>query len=81
MFDLTDCPDSPLKSKRQKTLIENPEIIQLDDDDDDNDDDDDDDSVVIMDISPYVKSVPLVMFCGFSIDEKEQLKKVCINLN
>jgi len=77
VYDLTSNPDSPTKCKKQKTIPETQEIIINDDIDEIGDIDDND---VIITYIKNLPSKPCVMFCGFSIEDKEILKMVfCVN--
>ncbi|XP_022163732.1 PAX-interacting protein 1-like [Myzus persicae] len=71
VYDLTLNPDSPTKCKRQKTITETQEMIDLINDDiDDND--------VIITYIKNLPSKPCVMFCGFSTNDKEILKMILL---
>lgn len=69
---MTISPDSPSKRKRQKTIDQIPQFIDLVDDDDDHSDND----LVITYVGINKPNKPNVIFCGFSMEEEEEQKRV-----
>lgn len=66
VYDLTDSPSKNLKRKRQMSVNQDAELIDLTENDDVNTDD-----VIITYVGRTSK--PCVMFCGFSTTEREDL--------
>lgn len=72
---MTTSPDSPIKCKRQKTIDQAPEFIDL------VDDDDNDDDLVITYVGINLLNKPNVLFCGFTMEEEKEQKRVFFNQN
>lgn len=67
---MTTSPDSPTKCKRQKTIDQAPELVDL------VDDDENDDDLVITYVGINLLNKPNVIFCGFTTEEEEEQKRV-----